>query len=87
MIFFGGMGRVTSNKWLDFGDYMHHDMEPAIFEAKLYYCRIGAVVQILLWTRESCRQIFINFFEGGVSLATIQLIVSNLIMIQIREFF
>jgi len=53
-IFFGVLGCVTGNKWLDFGIGAGHLADPGMLLMKFYHCGIRAkIVQILLITQEA----------------------------------
>jgi len=52
-IFFGVLGCVTGNKWLDFGIGAGHLADPGMLLMKFYHCGIGAIVRILLITQEA----------------------------------
>jgi len=63
--FFWGVGCMTSNSWLNFGDEVDRDADTGIFKWNFYCCGIGQFYEIC--RNKSCQR---NFLTGrDVSLA------------------
>jgi len=72
MRLFGGVGCVTCNTQLDFGQHPYHDdVETRIFKNNFYRFTMGAVVQYkFCWHSGSCWWIIVKLFSGAGCLAS-----------------
>jgi len=56
---------VTSNKRLDYGANPDHDADPKNFKGNFHYCRIEAIVRILLLSQKVVAKFLSSFWCGS----------------------